>query len=134
METAAIACFVQAGFPECEMENDQMRIQRTAFVILFLVCGFAFVFGTTGLLDQPADSFFGAANQTSWQRAVSKVVSPIKLVLIGPLMPAIEFLHRDPDTPPPFFLALFAGYWTLLALAIHGICARLAGPVPRAAG
>jgi hypothetical protein len=34
-------------------------------------------------------------------------------------------LHRDPDTPPPFFLLGFALYWTLLALIIHFLVSKI---------
>jgi hypothetical protein len=45
--------------------------------------------------------------------------------LIGPLLPFINFLHQDPDTPPPFFLAGFAVYWTILAFGIHFLLGKM---------
>lgn len=96
-----------------------MKVSRIKFVTLFLIFGFAFVFGTTSILNQPPESFLGSETQASWQSAVSTVLSPIKLVLLGPLLPFINFLHRDPDTPPPFFLVMFAFYWSILALILH---------------
>ena len=96
-----------------------MKVSKMKFVILFLIFGFAFVFGTTGILNQPPESFFGSQSQAAWQSAVSTVLSPIKIVLLGPLLPVINFLHRDPDTPPPFFLVTFAFYWSILALVLH---------------
>lgn len=96
-----------------------MNISRTTSVILFLIFGFAFLFGTTLILNQPPESFLGSETQAAWQSAVSTILSPIKIVLIGPLLPFIRFLHKDPDTPPPFFLAMFAFYWSILALILR---------------
>jgi FtsH-binding integral membrane protein len=96
-----------------------MNTSRTKFVGLFLILGFAFLFGTTAILNQPPESFVGSESQAAWQSVVSTVLSPIKIVLIGPMLPFINFLHRDPDTPPPFFLAMFAVYWSVLALCLH---------------
>ena len=96
-----------------------MRLSRTQFVILFLVFGFAFVFGTILILNQPPESFLGSESQGAWKSAVSTLLSPIKIVLMGPLLPFIRILHRDPDTPPPFFIAMFAFYWSILALILH---------------
>lgn len=87
--------------------------------MLFLVFAFAFLFGTDSLLDQPPESFFGSDSQVGWKSIASIMLSPIKIILIGPLLPFIKFLQQDPDTPPPFFLMGFAFYWTILALIIH---------------
>jgi hypothetical protein len=96
-----------------------MNIPRIKFVFLFLTFAFAFLFGTTTLLDQPPESFLGSESQGAWKSTVSTILSPIKIILIGPLLPFIQFLHQDPDTPPPFFLFGFAFYWTVLALVLH---------------
>jgi len=96
-----------------------MNIPRIKFVFIFLIFAFAFLFGTTLLLDQPPESLIGSRSQLEWKSAVSTMLSPIKIILIGPLLPFIEFLHQDPDTPPPFFLAGFAFYWAILALILH---------------
>ena len=96
-----------------------MKISRTAFVILFLIFGFAFIFGTTSILNQAPESFLGSETQGAWESVVSTILSPIKIVLIGPLLPFINLLHKDPDTPPPFFLAMFAFYWAILAALLH---------------
>ncbi|MGV3587249.1 MAG: hypothetical protein ACO1OF_09625 [Adhaeribacter sp.] len=96
-----------------------MNNSRIKFVFLFLLLAFAFLFGTTSLLDLPPESFLGTESQAGWQAAVSTILSPIKIILIGPLLPFIKFLHQDPDTPPPFFLVGFAFYWTILALMLH---------------
>src|SRR5262245_9192713 len=96
-----------------------MKISTTTFVLLFLIFAFAFIFGTTGILNLPPESFLGSEAQGGWRSAVSTIVSPIKIVLLGPLLPFIRILHKDPDTPPPFFLAMFAFYWSILAVVLH---------------
>ena len=102
-----------------------MNISRMKFVFLFLIFAFAFLFATTSLLDQPPESFLGSESQVAWKSAVSTILSPIKIILIGPLLPFIKFLHQDPDTPPPFFLLGFAIYWTLLALFLHYLFSKI---------
>ncbi|PWV46512.1 hypothetical protein [Chitinophaga sp. S165] len=102
-----------------------MRTSRIKFVVLFLVAAFVFLFGTTGLLDQAPEAFLGSSAQQGWQSVVSTILSPVKIILIGPLLPFINFLHQDPDTPPPFFLIGFAFYWTFLALAIHYLLSKM---------
>ena len=102
-----------------------MRLSRTKFIVLFLAFSFAFVFGTVLILNQPPLSFFGTESQGAWRSTVSTLVSPIKIVLLGPLFPVLKFLHRDPDTPPPFFIATFAFYWSILALALHHVYRRI---------
>jgi hypothetical protein len=101
-----------------------MNIPRIKFVFLFLVFAFAFLFGTTLLLDQPPDSFL-RSESVPWKSVVSTILSPIKIILIGPLLPFIKFLHQDPDTPPPFFLVGFAFYWTILALIFHYLISKI---------
>ena len=102
-----------------------MRIfSRIKFVSFFLVFAFAFLFITTSLLDQPTESFLGTESQAGWKSTISTILSPIKIILIGPLLPFINFLHQDPDTPPPFFLAGFAFYWTILALSLHYLLSK----------
>jgi hypothetical protein len=102
-----------------------MNISSIKFLFLFLVFAAAFVFGTTILLDQPPESLFGSESQAGWKSIVSKILSPVKIILMGPLVPFIKFLHQDPDTPPPFFLAGFVLYWTLLALVIHYVISKI---------
>jgi hypothetical protein len=96
-----------------------MNTSRIKFVSLFLICAFAFLFGTTSILEQPPESFLGSESQVAWKSTVSTMLSPVKIILIGPLLPFIKFLHQDPDTPPPFFLIGFAVYWIVLALGLH---------------
>ena len=102
-----------------------MNTPRIKFVFIFLICAFAFIFATNSLLDQAPEAFLGSAAQAPWQSISSTILSPIKIILIGPLLPFINFLHQDPDTPPPFFLAGFAIYWTLLAVSIHYLITKM---------
>jgi hypothetical protein len=110
-----------------------MNISRKKFVILFLICGFVFLFisnsllGSSGIRLFPThdESFLGTGSPIAWKSAVSIILLPIKIVLIGPLLPYIEFLRQEPDTPPPFFLIGFIFYWTILALIIHYLLGKL---------
>ena len=102
-----------------------MKISRIKFVLIFLIFAFAFLFGTTLVLDQSPESFFGSESQVAWKSVISTILSPIKITLIGPMLPFIKFLHQDPDTPPPFFLVGFAFYWTILALSLHFAAGRI---------
>jgi len=103
----------------------RMNTSRTKFVLLFVIFAFAFIYGTVFLLDQPAESLLGTDSQTGWKHAISTILSPIKIILMGPLLPAITFLHQDPDTPPPFFLATFVLYWSVLVLILHSLLGRI---------
>ncbi|RPD37923.1 hypothetical protein [Chitinophaga barathri] len=102
-----------------------MKISRIKFVLLFVILAFVFLFATTSLLDQPPESLVGSGSQAAWKSTVSTILSPIKIILVGPLLPFINFLRQDPDTPPPFFLVGFACYWTVLALAIHYLARKI---------
>jgi hypothetical protein len=102
-----------------------MNISRVKFVLFFLIFALAFLFGTTSLLDQPPEAFLGSESQVPWKSTLSTILSPIKIILIGPLLPFIRFLHQDPDTPPPFFLIGFAIYWTMLALILYYLLSKL---------
>jgi hypothetical protein len=97
-----------------------MRMSRKKFVLLFLACGFALHFATRILLNQAPDALWAAANQQAWQRSISTILSPIRVVLVGP----VSWLMQDPDPPPPFRIILFAAYWSLLALGIHYLLSR----------
>ena len=102
-----------------------MNIPRIKFIFFFLIFAFAFLFGTNLLLDQPSEAFLGSESQTAWKSVVSTILSPVKIILIGPLLPFINFLRQDPDTPPPFFLIGFAFYWTILALFLHYLLSKI---------
>lgn len=110
--------------------SDQItrNISRTKFVILFLISGFAFQFISNSLLGSevrlfPArgESFLGTGSPIAWKSAVSTLLLPIKIILIGPLLPMTEL----PDLPPPFLVIGFALYWTILALFIRYLLGKL---------
>lgn len=109
-----------------------MTISRKKFVILFIISGFAFLFittsllGTTGIrgLPKQPDTFLGTASEVAWKQTVTKIILPIKVVLVGPIaLPSINFLEEDP--PPPFVGLYFIFYWTILATGIHYLLSKL---------
>ncbi len=109
-----------------------MNISRIKFVIIFLISGFVFLFISNALFGTEAslfpgndESFLGADSAVTWKSVGYTVLLPIKIVLIGPLLPYIEFLRQDPDTPPPFFLVGFILYWSLLALFVHYVLGKI---------
>lgn len=52
------------------------------------------------------------------------IVSPVKVVLMGPLLlPGVDFLQDDP--PPPFIGIFFIFYWALLASGSYYLLERL---------
>jgi hypothetical protein len=96
-----------------------MKISKTKFILLFVTAAAVFMLATTLLLKQPAESVFGTSS------VLSLILSPIKMILIGPLLPFIKWLRQDPDTPPPFFLAGFVFYWTVLGYLVYVLLRRL---------
>src|SRR6478752_6515462 len=105
-----------------------MKISRKKFVLLFVIFGFAFLFicnalfgPTVRLIPESAESFLGTESQIGWKRTVSTILYPIKIVLIGPMRPLINL----PDPPPPFLVAGFVLYWTILALIIHYLLSKI---------
>lgn len=110
---------------------EHMQISRKRFVIYFILSGFAFLFittsllGTTGLrgFPQQPDSLLLMDTPVAWKNAVSTIISPIKVVLLGPIvLPSVNFLKEDP--PPPLIGIYLILYWTLLATAIHYIVGK----------
>ncbi|MEK9185769.1 MAG: hypothetical protein AAB863_03270 [Patescibacteria group bacterium] len=58
---------------------------------------------------------------------MSKIILPIKIVLVGPLgLPQINFLKEDP--PPPFISIYLIFYWTILALVLHYLIGKIKRP------
>ena len=108
-----------------------MSISRTKFVILFIISGFVFMFITTSLLGSTGprgfpkhpDSYLGTASPEPWKNAVSTIILPIKIVLIGPLLLSHDFLRDDP--PPPFIGIYLIFYWTILASIIHYLLGKI---------
>lgn len=105
-----------------------MSISRTKFVITFIISGFVFLFITTSLLGttgprgfpQLPDSVLrtGSDSGVAWKSTVSRIIFPIKIILIGPVSPLIEYMRQD-DPPPPFIAIIIAFYWAILASSIH---------------
>ena len=111
-----------------------MNVSRNKFVILFLISGFAFLFVTTSLLGSTGPRGFplspdsvlrtGGDSPIAWKRAVSTIILPVKVILIGPLaLPQIHFLKEDP--PPPFIGIFLVLYWSLLASILHALLGRM---------
>jgi len=112
-----------------------MRISRSRFVIVFVVAAFAFMFASNALLGSEARvfpwhdaSFLGVDSPVAWKSAGYKLALPVKLVLVGPLLPFVDYVRQDPDPLPPFVAAVFALYWAALAFAIHFLVAKLMPP------
>lgn len=108
-----------------------MKTSRTKFVLRFLVAAFAFQFLSNSLLGSevrlfPArnESFLGTGSPVAWKSAVSTLLLPVKVVLIGPLLP----LTTLPDLPPPFLVIAFALYWTVLASLVHFLLGKWRRP------
>jgi hypothetical protein len=97
-----------------------MHLTRKKFVLRFLAFGYAFHFVTKFVLNQPPEALWASPDQAAWQMYASMILSPIRVVLVGP----INWLQQDPDPPPPFRLILFAAYWSILALGIHHLLSR----------
>ena len=100
--------------------------------MLFLVSAFAFQLITNALslsevrlFPGNGESFLETGSETGWRGVVSTILLPIKIVLIGPLIPFINFLRQEPDTPPPFFLIGFAFYWTMFALVLYYLFGKI---------
>ena len=102
-----------------------MKTSRSRFVTLFLVFGLAYTTATRLILNQEPASLFGSPffaslPQAPWQSAVSMLLSPVKFVLMGPLLPLFNWmLNQDGDPPPPMILIMYAFYWSILALVLH---------------
>lgn len=94
-----------------------MKTTRKKFIIIFVTGAFGFLLLTNALGQRPEILFDGSL--------ISIFLLPFKLILMGPLVPFINFMLQDPDTPPPFFLMGFAFYWALLAFGIHYLLTKL---------
>src|SRR3954470_6848467 len=85
---------------------NHMNISRTKFVITFLVSAFIFQFVSTSLFGPevrlfPAnsESYLGTHSLVAWKNVGNTIVFPVKLILVGPMLPFVNFLSEDP--PPP---------------------------------
>ena len=104
-----------------------MNISKTKFVIFFLIFAFAFMFVSNALFGTEArvfpwheKSFLGTDSPIAWKSAGYHILYPVKFVLIGPFD---HVFHEDP--PPPLVAAVFALYWTVLALGIHYLLGKV---------
>jgi len=70
-------------------------------------------------------SFLGTDSPIAWKSAGYKILYPVKIVLIGPMIPFVNFVRQDPDPLPPFVAAAFALYWSILALVIHYLLGKI---------
>lgn len=105
-----------------------MKISRIKFVSIFLLSGFAFLFiynvvfrSAVRLIPESGTSFLETASFTGWKSLVSTILYPIKIVLVGPVLPLLNL----PDPPPPFLVIGLAFYWTILALVIYYLIDKL---------
>ena len=100
-----------------------MKASRTKFVSLFVGFGLAYNLAARLILNLMPASLFGSdfgIPQTAWQSAASTMLSPVKFVLMGPLLPLFNWmLSQDADPPPPMLAVMFAFYWVILALILH---------------
>src|SRR3989338_8109130 len=86
--------------------SQYMNMSRKKFVFLFLISAFAFMFLSNALFGtdarvfpQPPESFLGNEPPIVWKSVGYKILLPIKLVLVGPMLATGNFLREDP--PPP---------------------------------
>ena len=105
-----------------------MKISRKKFVSLFLLSGFTFLFiynitirSAVRLIPESGESFLGTESLIRWKSTISTILYPIKIVLVGPMLPLINL----PDPPPPFLVIGFALYWSILALVIHYLIGKI---------
>lgn len=105
-----------------------MAISRTKFVIIFLVSAFVFQFISNSVLGPQVqlfplsgDPFPGDASSVAWESTLAKILYPIKLVLLGPLLG----LFKLPDPPPPLVLVPFVIYWSAIALVLHFLLSKI---------
>lgn len=105
-----------------------MKISRKKFVSLFLISGFIFLFiynvivrSVVRLIPESSESFLGTESLIGWKSIVSIILYPVKIVLLGPMLPLINL----PDPPPPFLVIGFALYWTILALVIYYLIGKI---------
>jgi len=71
------------------------------------------------------ESFLGTDSPIAWKSAGYKILYPVKIVLIRPMLPFINYVQQDPDPPPPFVAAGFALYWSILALILYYLIGKI---------
>jgi len=105
-----------------------MKISRKKFVSIFLISGFSFLFiynviirSVVKVIPENGESFLGTESLSGWKSIISTILYPVKIVLVGPVLPLINL----PDPPPPFLVIGLAFYWTILALAIYYLIGKI---------
>jgi hypothetical protein len=105
-----------------------MKVSRTKFVIIFLVSAFVFQFISNSVLGSEVrlfplngDPYPGVGSPIAWKNILAAIIYPIKIVLLGPLLP----LFKLPDPPPPFLLLPTALYWTAIAFVLHYLLSKI---------
>ena len=105
-----------------------MKISRKKFVYIFLISGFSFLFiynviirSVVKVIPENGESFLGTESLSGWKSIISTILYPVKIVLVGPVLPLINL----PDPPPPFLVIGLAFYWTILALAIYYLIGKI---------
>ncbi len=108
-----------------------MNISRTRFVIIFLVSAFVFQFASNSLLGSEVrlfpgngDWFPGTESTIVWKRNMAYIIYPVRVVLVGPLVPVLD----DPDPVPPILVFAFAFYWFVIAVLLHFLLTKI---IPR---
>lgn len=101
-----------------------MNISRKRFVILFIIFALAFQFASNSLFGSevrlfPAigQSYLSTDSSIGWKKVGSTILLPVKVVLLGPVVPLVAQLDEDP--PPPFIVGMFIIYWAILASVLH---------------
>jgi hypothetical protein len=110
-----------------------MNMSRKRFVLVFLISSFVFLFISNALFGsqaqvfpQPPESWLGTQSPIAWKSIGYRVLLPIKIVLIGPMLATGSFLREDP--PPPFVAIVFAFYWAILASILHYLLGKIRRP------
>ena len=118
---------LQSTFHQLKKLNS-MKISGTRFVIIFLISAVAFQFISNSLLGPevrlfPSNGawFPGTDSPIAWKSTLSKILYPVKFVLIRPL----SFLAKDADPAPPVLVLAFACYWTAFAFILHYLLSKI---------
>ncbi|TDO23343.1 hypothetical protein [Pedobacter duraquae] len=105
-----------------------MKTTKKKFVAIFLTSGFIFLFlynlgirSVVRLIPESGAAFLRTDTLTGWKSAVATILYPVKIVLIGPVLPLMDL----PDPPPPFLAIGLAIYWTVLALIIYNLVIKI---------
>lgn len=85
------------------------------------------LFGTDArVFPQPPEPFLGTESSIAWKSAGYKILLPVKIILVGPMLYFDNFLREDP--PPPMVAAVFAIYWSILAAILYYLLGKTKRP------